>query len=104
MSLEQSRVDEWRAKVAADPSNYAVRMELAFALVSAKLDDEATTELLWLWQNRLDGDAYEPRFLARFIRQVVERHPPARAAFVELRERADLPTTPTASEFSAGPR
>src|SRR5579871_5786680 len=67
------------------------RLAAAEALVKAERYDEATKELIWLWENmdRVDPGMRGVRvsFMAKEIEDLANKHAPARQRFCEIRER-----------------
>jgi thioredoxin-like negative regulator of GroEL len=70
------------------------RYRLAGMLIQAGDLDEATEELVWLWENMLDHEPamYGVRlsFMVRDMQRLAERHEPARTAFTKLRDRLSV--------------
>jgi len=66
------------------------RLNAAEALVKEGKYDEATAEFVWLWKNM---DVVDPgmegvrvSFMAKYIKELVGKHPPARLRFAEIRD------------------
>jgi thiol-disulfide isomerase/thioredoxin len=86
----ETDVDRLRRK-ATDPYQ---RYELARALVLARRYEEATEELVWLWEHMLDEHpglaGVRDSYVARELAELVGAHAPGRARFIEIRDRAGI--------------
>jgi hypothetical protein len=90
LSHGETALDKLRAEAAANLTNIDVRLQLARKLVSAGHYDDATAEYIWLWQHMLEHNPafYGVRhsFLVSDLQELIQKHPPARAAFAALRQ------------------
>jgi hypothetical protein len=68
------------------------RLDAARELSKAGRHDEATAEFVWLWENidRVDPgmEGVRVSFMAKNIRELVDKHEAARVRFVAIRDRA----------------
>jgi hypothetical protein len=86
----RTALDAVRDEVARTPDDMQIRLQYARMLSHHGRFDDATAEHVWLWQHML---AHEPSmvgvrlsFFVGDIERLVGAHPPARAAFVALRD------------------
>ena len=86
----ETYVQKMRREATERPDDMELRVKLASYIKESGQLDEATTEYVWLWKHML-GKNPETLGLRHIVlpgpmSNLVETHPPARAAFSELRE------------------
>ena len=88
----ENAIQSFRREVAANPDDVALRMRFASRLREGGGHEEATTQYLWLWKHMLEKDPsmgpVRHSFLVGALEGLFAKHPPARAAFAELRDAA----------------
>jgi hypothetical protein len=86
----ETDLDRVRKSVADPGSDMRGRLTLARTLLQTGRREEATEQLVWLWENiaRIEPAMSGVRvsYLARDIGTLFESHPPARARFVQIRD------------------
>jgi thiol-disulfide isomerase/thioredoxin len=101
----ETDLDQVRKSVVDPTSDMRGRLALARTLLRTGRREEATEELVWLWQNiaRVEPAMSGVRvsYLARDIKTLIQSHAPARARFLQIREELDdlLNAGATASRF-----
>jgi len=86
----ETSLDIARKAAKEKPTSADTRQAFARGLLQAGILDEATTEHVWIWEHMTE---HVPQFVGMkhsfFLKQVMEligRHPPARDAFVKIRD------------------
>jgi len=86
----ETSLDIARKAAKEKPTSADTRQAFARGLLQAGILDEATTEHVWIWEHMTE---HVPQFAGMkhsfFLKQVMEligRHPPAREAFVKIRD------------------
>jgi hypothetical protein len=87
----ETAVDQLRRSVVDPERDMGGRLDVAQALLRARRFDEATDEMVWLWNNiaRVEPgmEGVRVSFMAGDIEELVGQHEPARTRFAEIRER-----------------
>ena len=93
----ETQLDRVRISVGDPNRDMKGRFSLARVLLQAGRKEEATEELVWLWENmaRVEPAMSGVRlsYLASDIQGLIESHPPARAEFARIRDVLDAVTS-----------
>jgi thiol-disulfide isomerase/thioredoxin len=86
----ETRVDQVRRSVEANPNDMQARYSLARTLANCGRFEDATNEYAWLWQHMTERQpamvGVRMSFMLGDIGRLIEDHPPSRKRFAELRD------------------